>query len=57
MLPVLVEKPGRMPGQMAGRSPYLNAVHFDGPAELAGRIVEVAITEAGSHALAGVLVA
>ena len=30
VLPVLVEKPGREPGQMAGRSPYLDAVHFGG---------------------------
>jgi tRNA-2-methylthio-N6-dimethylallyladenosine synthase len=55
VLPVLVERPGRMPGQMAGRSPYQNGVHFDGPAALAGRIVEVAITGAGPHTLAGVL--
>ena len=27
---VLIEKPGRMPGQIGGRSPYLQAVHMDG---------------------------
>ncbi len=32
-LPVLIEKPGREPGQMVGRSPYLNAVHLQAPAE------------------------
>ena len=32
VLPVLVEKPGRLAGQMAGRSPYLNAVHLQADA-------------------------
>ena len=31
-LPVLVEKPGRRPGQVAGRSPYLNPVHLEAEA-------------------------
>jgi tRNA-2-methylthio-N6-dimethylallyladenosine synthase len=56
VLPVLVEKPGREPGQMAGRSPYLNAVHLEAPAEAVGRIVEARIVGAGPHALAGELV-
>ena len=47
VVPVLFEKPGRMPGQMAGRSPYLNAVHLDGAAEMAGRIVEVGSSPRG----------
>ena len=38
ILPVLIEKPGRMPGQLGGRSPYLQAVHMDGPARLIGTI-------------------
>ena len=57
VLPVLVEKPGREPGQMAGRSPYLDAVHLAAPAEAAGRIVDVRIVAAGPHALAGELAA
>ena len=56
-LPVLVEKPGRRAGQMVGRSPYLQAVHLDAPADWAGRIVDVAITGAASHSLAGRLAA
>jgi tRNA-2-methylthio-N6-dimethylallyladenosine synthase len=55
VLPVLVEKPGREPGQMAGRSPYLNAVHLEAPAEAVGRIVDARIVGAGPHALAGKL--
>ena len=57
VLPVLVEKPGREPGQMAGRSPYLDAVHLAAPAGTVGRIVDVRIVAAGPHALAGELVA
>ena len=29
---VLIEKPGRHPGQLVGKSPYLQAVQFDGAA-------------------------
>ena len=32
-LPVLFEKPGRRPGQLVGRSPYLQAVHAEAAAE------------------------
>ncbi|HUF56507.1 MAG TPA: tRNA (N6-isopentenyl adenosine(37)-C2)-methylthiotransferase MiaB [Thermohalobaculum sp.] len=52
-MPVLIEKPGRHPGQMVGRSPWLQAVHLDAEASLTGRIVDVAITEARPHSLAG----
>ncbi len=33
-LPVLLEKAGRKPGQLAGRSPFLQAVHVDAAQEL-----------------------
>lgn len=55
VLPVLVERPGRAAGQMAGRSPHLDAVHLDAPAGAVGRIVAARITAAGPHALAGAL--
>jgi tRNA-2-methylthio-N6-dimethylallyladenosine synthase len=54
---VLVTGPGRYPGQMAGRSPWLNPVHFDGPAHLVGRIVPVRILAAHPHSLSGALLA
>jgi tRNA-2-methylthio-N6-dimethylallyladenosine synthase len=54
---MLIEKPGRLPGQMAGRSPYLNAVHLDAPPELAGSIVPVRILAASANSLAGELAA
>jgi tRNA-2-methylthio-N6-dimethylallyladenosine synthase len=52
-LSVLIEKAGRHPGQMVGRSPYLQAVHLDCDTALTGRIVEAEITSAGSNSLAG----
>jgi len=55
-LPVLFEKPGRQDGQLHGRSPYLQAVHVDGPAELIGQIGQVTIERASRNALAGRLV-
>jgi tRNA-2-methylthio-N6-dimethylallyladenosine synthase len=50
---VLIEKPGRHPGQVAGKSPYLQAVHLDGAGLKAGDIVPVTITARGSNSLAG----
>jgi tRNA-2-methylthio-N6-dimethylallyladenosine synthase len=50
---VLFERAGRKPGQMVGRSPYLQCVHVDGGAELAGRCLPVQITAALEHSLAG----
>lgn len=54
-LPVLVTGPGRHPGQMAGRSPYLQPVHFLGAPALAGRTVRVRITAAHPNSLAATL--
>jgi tRNA-2-methylthio-N6-dimethylallyladenosine synthase len=55
VLPVLIEKPGREPGQMTGRSPYLTAVHLEADAALAGRIVPARILATRPNSLAGVL--
>ena len=55
VLPVLFEKPGRHPGQLSGRSPYLQAVHASGPDHLIGQIVPVRIESAAKMSLAGVL--
>ena len=56
VLPVLFERAGRHPGQLSGRSPYLQAVHCDGPAELIGQIAPVRIEAAAKMSLAGTLV-
>ncbi len=50
---VLVEKPGRRPGQMAGKTPHLLATAFDAPADLIGQIVSVEITAALTNSLIG----
>ncbi len=50
--PVLFERAGRNPGQLGGRSPYLQAVHCDAPEALIGQIAEVEIVSASQNALA-----
>jgi tRNA-2-methylthio-N6-dimethylallyladenosine synthase len=55
-LDVLFERPGRRPGQLVGRSPYLQPVQAAAPASLIGEIAAVTITEIGSNSLFGVLV-
>jgi tRNA-2-methylthio-N6-dimethylallyladenosine synthase len=52
VLPVLFEKPGRHPGQIIGRSPYLQAVHCEGAPDLTGRIVPVRIVSSAMNSLA-----
>ncbi|MBI1187791.1 MAG: tRNA (N6-isopentenyl adenosine(37)-C2)-methylthiotransferase MiaB [Alphaproteobacteria bacterium] len=52
-LPVLVDGPGRHPGQMHGRSPYLQAVHFEGGADLVGAVTWLEITGASLNSLSG----
>ena len=55
-LPVLVERRGRRPRQLAGRSPYMQAVCLEAPAARLGDIVAVEITAAHAVSLAGVLI-
>jgi len=50
---VLYEKPGRLPGQMVGKSDHLHAVHVTDPAGHAGELVRVRITAAAPNSLAG----
>jgi len=54
-LEVLFEGRGRKPGQIAGRSPYLQAVHVEGPDELIGQIADVDILAASPNSLTGVI--
>jgi tRNA-2-methylthio-N6-dimethylallyladenosine synthase len=53
---VLFEKKGRHDGQLGGKTPYLQAVHVDAPAELIGEIHRVEITAVGPNSLFGRLV-
>ena len=52
-LPVLITGPGRHPGQIAGRSPYLQPVHLIGPASLIGQEIMVCIEAAHTNSLSG----
>ena len=51
---VLVES-AKSDGRVAGRTPHFRIVHFDGPASLVGRLVEVEIVGAGANSLLGAL--
>ncbi|NBU13866.1 MAG: tRNA (N6-isopentenyl adenosine(37)-C2)-methylthiotransferase MiaB [Alphaproteobacteria bacterium] len=55
-LDILVERKGRYPGQMAGKSPHLLAVAFDAPSDYIGRVVQVRITDSVTNSLVGTLV-
>jgi tRNA-2-methylthio-N6-dimethylallyladenosine synthase len=54
-LPVLFERSGRHPGQIIGRSPYLQAVHCEGGEALIGQIATARIVSAAHNSLAGAL--
>ena len=54
VIAVLFERAGRHPGQLVGRSPYLQPVHATADSALLGRVVEVAIAGAGPNSLSGV---
>ena len=54
-LEVLLEKPGRHPGQLVGRTPYLQTVQAMAPPALIGSVVPVTVTEVGSNSLFGAL--
>jgi tRNA-2-methylthio-N6-dimethylallyladenosine synthase len=54
---VLYEKPGRLPGQMVGKSDHLMAVHVADPAGRAGELVRVRITGTEANSLAGTRIA
>jgi tRNA-2-methylthio-N6-dimethylallyladenosine synthase len=55
IVPVLFDRSGRHPGQMIGRSPYLQSVHAQVDAACFGEILEVEIVAAGPNSLAGVV--
>ncbi len=57
--PVLIDRPGRKPGQFAGRSPYMQPVHVtpaDGTQEAAlmGEVMDLHITAGHANSLSGV---
>ena len=50
---VLVEKAGRHPGQVAGKTPHLLAVQFDAPTSTIGTLVPVRIVGTSANSLFG----
>ncbi|MEO1985591.1 MAG: tRNA (N6-isopentenyl adenosine(37)-C2)-methylthiotransferase MiaB [Martelella sp.] len=54
---ILLEKPGRNPGQLIGRSPWLQSVVIDGGEAEIGDLVRVRIIDAATNSLAGVRIA
>ncbi|MGE5722486.1 MAG: tRNA (N6-isopentenyl adenosine(37)-C2)-methylthiotransferase MiaB [Sphingomonadales bacterium] len=49
---VLLERHGRKPGQLVGKSPWLQSVHVDSDAAM-GTMIDVEIVSAGPNSLAG----
>ena len=49
---VLLERPGRKPGQLIGKTPWLQSVHLETDAAI-GDLVEVELLSAGPNSLAG----
>ena len=54
---VVFEKPGRRPGQIIGRSPYMQSVYAEGDLSLIGAMATVEIVGIGPNSLIGRLVA
>jgi tRNA-2-methylthio-N6-dimethylallyladenosine synthase len=55
VLPVLFQESGRHPGQLVGRSPYLQAVHAPAPMRLLGRTAPVRSVDILTNSLGGEL--
>ena len=51
VMDVLLEKPGRMPGQLIGRSPWLQSVNVDAKTSQIGDIIQVRIIGTGPNSL------
>ncbi len=51
VMDILLEKPGRYPGQLVGRSPWLQAVHVDAQGRRIGGIVTVRVEKTGKNSL------
>jgi len=55
--PVLFTGPGRHPGQVAGRTPWLQPLHLTGPLSLVGGEASVTVQAAHPNSLSGLLAA
>lgn len=52
-MPVLFDRVSKYPGQLIGRSPYMQAVHAEAPPHLLGHIVAVELTSVGNISMGG----
>jgi tRNA-2-methylthio-N6-dimethylallyladenosine synthase len=52
---VLIERPGKHPGQMIGRSPWLQSVHVETDA-VPGDMLDVTLVSAGPNSMTGIVV-
>jgi tRNA-2-methylthio-N6-dimethylallyladenosine synthase len=50
---VLLERPGRHPGQLVGKTPWMQSVHVNAEGAVIGDMIDVVITSAGPNSLAG----
>jgi tRNA-2-methylthio-N6-dimethylallyladenosine synthase len=50
---ILLERKGRYPGQLIGKTPWLQSVHVTAPDHAIGDLIEVDIISAGPNSLAG----
>ena len=55
-IPVLLDRKGREPGQLHGRSPYMQSVHITANDRLFGQIVDVKIERAQPNSVTGTMV-
>ena len=56
VLPVLFDRKGRVPGQLHGRSPYMQSMHVTANERLFGQIVDIRITGAKPNSVTGEVV-
>jgi tRNA-2-methylthio-N6-dimethylallyladenosine synthase len=52
---ILLERPGRRPGQLIGKTPWLQSAHIDAPGTAIGDLLEVDIVSAGPASVAAAL--
>ena len=51
---ILIERSGKLPNQMIGRSPWLQSVHVETPAQ-PGELVDVTLVAAGPNSMSGAI--
>lgn len=56
IVPVLFAEAGRKPGQVLGKTPWLQSVYAQGNQRLVGHVVDVRLTAAYANSLSGEIV-